>query len=1415
MKKTKLFVALILAVIMVAAIALVACTPTEQHKCEHVCPQCQKCLTDCADEACKDKCQGHGSEEHVCAHKCSVCGKCTDTACSDAVCSDKCQGHQAEMPTITVSADQQVYNNGDFVFTADAKGKPVSALQFDGVTVPADKYVYENGSVTVKEEYMAALSAKAGIVVKFTTTVGSATATFTVNDAPSIADKTDFIKLPGEKIISESFVELVNNKIGTLTLTYALKQGDEAKGTLTDNNDGSFDFVPNGTFAGEVRIELTARDQYGLSANKTITLTYKTVNPVIYDANGEKVVDKKDDFGDVVMTVDTFGTESNTYYFDMTDITLDGISIGSENFVLKANGENKYFSVKASYLSSLAPAKYTFTLHTVAGSAPFVIEVRDTRNIEVSVTHFDFVRGVTADNLVVTVTAYSHTVTADSFVIDGVAMNETEHFTYKDNVLIVLNGFLTALDKGVYQLKINGDALITINVKDADAPAVDEDSLVNVAEKANVADLSVAVNLFGKESETEVKLNDTVLTAEQCEIAANVITVKADYLATLSYGEYTFSVVNANGQAQFTVKLGDKPQSTSENQNVTKFTHEAIMNEALRAASKGDWKLTDLELLSVVYYDYSETLQGNVKNGVISGLAASGDFGALTLDKKTMTFGFVRNGGWFGAVAFTYKVTDELGFVSDEITMDVVYKQNAPQIDGQNDKVYDKTKKEDITFTIINAEGNYDFAVNRIVCGSDELSLDVDYSIGGKNGNYRYFTVKSSYFDTVSGDSVTLTVYTDGGRADITIAIVEALTADNAQAHFDKASADGITFVLKGSPLIVDSLKLNDIAIDADDYDFANGALTITNEYLKGLSYGEHTFIVNNGYGDLSLTVTVTDSREPALSNSEIEYARGGSGVRVSLELYDKAFVDLQLGGGTAVSKENYSFANGVLAINGDYLNGIQEETLILTIVTSSNQLTLTISFTEVVVYPEVTAPTVGYEIDRQNDVEYSVDLKGNTFAGIKYGNNDLTEETDYSFNAESGVLTLKSNFLTGIYRFGTSSYSLTLLTYEGNDADFAVDMQNPENRILNGGFETGTLYGWNGYGIWKGESGMLAWTDDRVVSGGYFDQNYDYNKDGNYNIGIYGGNINKDSGQERMGHLRSANFTLGGSGWISFKLGGGRNSSFAYVSVRLASNNAEIARFGNPKFNTSTSTGNGEAYMFLYYFDLSEHLNEQMYFVLTDASSNEWCVLSADSFFTYYETAPDTSNGFLADNILPSIFNVDTADNSIKNGELSSNLDNWDNVNGIFRIDGDFTISDVGGDGATGVLRSGAFTLTDKKYVRFDWAGALKADKQLFVSVKEVGTNIEVLRFVRRDDRVSKQDGDFDNHMLDLSSLDGDKQYYIEFADNCNGSWGVSKIKNVRLVDEAEWNSVTDGDRAVSISGLNTTFEYILPYTA
>ena len=985
------------------------------------------------------------------------------------------------------------------------------------------------------------------------------------------------------------------------------------------------------------------------------------------------------------------------------------------------------------------------------------------------------------------------------------------------DVAVANDGKVSVNLDGLYTFSIDGETVkVTAFTANVNAPIVRLASDDNVFLVGTGETKYYTVKSF--DNQFVIKNGDSELVKDtDYRVNGETIALNATYLKTLEKGETTLKVVNDNGEASFVVKGVNAPYAKDGSQNVTKFTNEVISNEKLRVSADDGCSLVDFTMVGVKVYDYDseESVDGVIENEN----TVSGSFGKIIIDDANKNFDFERTNGWFGKMEFTYIATDNYGYQSAPITMDVVYKELAPTIGEKDEKVYYKAKgnEGDITFTITNA--NVDDTVIAITNGDYKLVEDVDYTVGARSDNYKYFTVKASYLNTLSYGDAILTLYTGKGNETMNIKIVDKLVASVESVSVDKANVENqVVTLIGGYPFVVEA---NEMA----DFNAETGELTIKASYLETLSYGETEIKFTNGYGKMAIIVNVRDSRKPILNSEELNFVSGSNvGVNVQFTMYDKTFVALY-NGENEVDAVNYSFENGILTVKGEYINQVASDLSELALSAKMSDNTIVnfmITIESASSNPTVTNLTA-FEIDMYTSVTGEVNLDGGNVQALSYNGNNVDSEF---WVIENDTLTIKASYLTEIYRFGTSVYAFELSTDKGA-ASFEVEYLNANNKVLNAGFETGNLYGWNSYQIWKNESGMVAWTNDRVVNGGYFDQGYSYNKDGEYNLGIYGGNISKDSGQERMGHLRSSDFVLGGSGYISFKLGGGQNEDFAYVSVRETSTNKEVARFGNTNFNNKelSKTDNAEAFMFKYYFDLSSvgQLNTSYYFTITDASSNNWCVLSADSFYTYYETVPNTEDGTIATNILPNILGVGNATDSFVNGNFDSNSsEGWtQGVNEVLKMEGDYINSNKNGDGDIGVLRSSAFKVSvnaednnkSKTFMKFGWAGAIKNDKTLFVSIKEVGTNIEVLRFVRRDNLSGKENGNFDNHVLDLTSLSTEKEYYIELSDNYTGGWGLIRADGFTIITVEEANNITSGDRAVSIGGIVTDYTYVLPY--
>ena len=1124
---------------------------------------------------------------------------------------------EALPPYVTLDDGNEVYSQGDFTVNVLTFGQAISEITIGAAIVPQTRYVLEGDILTIAEEYMRTFEAKEDYVFKLTTNGGSDSFVFTVNDVPTIEDKTNFIKYPGEIVRGENFTTLVKNKVGSVNVSYSLKEGN---GTLTDNGNGTFDYEPADIFRGEALITVTATDSYGLIAQRDIALIYKTVDPII---EGEPTFNISEE-GDLTIAVKKRGNEKGSFQVAFVSVTGNGIT---ENDCA-ADDSFHNIIISGDYLKSLPLGEYTFTLTSTAGQADFTVKLM-----------------------------------AKPAVLspNGNVVNPGSAITFTLN----LNGY----------------------------------------------------------SFTGVKAGDSVVADENYALSGNELTFNAQFTEGLAVGETAMTLLTDGGNVTFTIVKNDAP-TIREKTDFIKLPGESIENESFKSYVDN--------LVGALTYTYALSED-------------SADKGVLT-DNGNGKFNFTPSGVYAGTVSIIFTATDEYGLSAQRETS-LIYKTVTPKIYDADVKTVDK--KDDF----------------------EDLVMTVD-TFGKENSSLYY------------------------QMADITL---------------DGESIGGQNYVLErnGSKRYF-ALKAN---------------------YLRSLAVGKYVFTFHTVVGSAEFSVTVNDTRPVQVDVDKVFFTlgvtEGNIVVNVTPYANEVTADSFALGNETFTVGESFTYESGVLTIFNQYLNTLAVGDKTLTI-NGEAKVTLTIKVPEPVVeLPIINLSSEGYYIDAYNDVTFQIELNGNEFVGVYQGETALESEVDYIFDEQTGELKFYAKYNNEAYRFGETQLSLTLKTDLSEDVAFAIPFENAANRVLNGGFETGDLYGWNAYAIWKNESGLKAWTDDRVVDGTYFDQNYQYNRDGNYNIGLYGGSITKNSGQERMGHLRSAPFILGGSGWVSFKMGGGSLGEFAYISVRKTEGNIEIARFSNKNFNDTdlSGTDNAEGYMFRYYYDLSSYIGESLYFVISDTSSHNWCVLSADSFFTYYKNAPAVAESELAENILPTILGVDTATAEIKGGTFDENWRNYwstdsicfDVKNGYMMSNRNNTGGEKTGDKGVGVLRSSAFTVAEgNAYLYLKWSGGLEFDKQEFISVKEVGTNIEVLRFASGStSNVNISDGDdkYKDQTLDLTTLAGNgKKYYLEICDNKTESWGCI------FVSAFEFRAAAYSRQAKQIIYNDyhpylPTSEYVLPY--
>ena len=392
------------------------------------------------------------------------------------------------------------------------------------------------------------------------------------------------------------------------------------------------------------------------------------------------------------------------------------------------------------------------------------------------------------------------------------------------------------------------------------------------------------------------------------------------------------------------------------------------------------------------------------------------------------------------------------------------------------------------------------------------------------------------------------------------------------------------------------------------------------------------------------------------------------------------------------------------------------------------------------------------------------------------------------------------------------------------------------EYHIKNPDFETGSLAGWT---IVDGD----AFSHEGVNSNAmWWNESITYNRDGNYHYGYYN--------PKGTGILRSSVFTLGGAGYVSFKLGGCERQDLTYIRFMLLvdGNPVEIARVSNVLYKDwqfpFVPMQMHLLNMLQYYIDLSEFIGGDMFIEIVDnnAENEDKGCMTFDSFETYYESTPywQNQNYYKIDFISPyerevsseyQVYNgtFETGDlsgwNKVGNfGEISDKSYWWDNPSLTFNKRGIYFFSGETLEVGTGTLTSSAFTVGGSGYMTFRMSGG-RNPLTCYISIIDASTNEELLRFTNfmfndlNIDRLGHGSHLMDMvlYKADLTSLMG-RKVKIQVHDHEVNNWGLvcvdSFITYYESVDQIKADAILNPntlafkESASEYQVLNGTFE-------
>ena len=332
---------------------------------------------------------------------------------------------------------------------------------------------------------------------------------------------------------------------------------------------------------------------------------------------------------------------------------------------------------------------------------------------------------------------------------------------------------------------------------------------------------------------------------------------------------------------------------------------------------------------------------------------------------------------------------------------------------------------------------------------------------------------------------------------------------------------------------------------------------------------------------------------------------------------------------------------------------------------------------------------------------------------------------------------------------------------------------------LVNGGFENG-LEGWTLVGNIGGvSSDTHYWVGDPESAEGFA-----FGMDGEAMFSAYATND-----EAAVGTLTSSTFTVGGSGFVTFKLGAMRDGNYVYVDVVDAESKQILARYYNGLWAERTDDVKSGCTLVAYKANLSEFIGRSVFFRLSDNADSGYGLFFADSFNTYYVTEPEGFNAATSVDYAVSGTIYDVFNGGFEMGDNRG----WWNVgepgavtgadaffSGVaYGKEGNYLYSGVedhgagnGREGNTGVLTSSVFELGGNGYITYMLGGG---NALCYVQVIDSTTGEILARYRQqaREDAVLKQ------YVADLSAYLG-RTVRVQLVDNATSDWGCVSFDNV-----------------------------------
>lgn len=452
-----------------------------------------------------------------------------------------------------------------------------------------------------------------------------------------------------------------------------------------------------------------------------------------------------------------------------------------------------------------------------------------------------------------------------------------------------------------------------------------------------------------------------------------------------------------------------------------------------------------------------------------------------------------------------------------------------------------------------------------------------------------------------------------------------------------------------------------------------------------------------------------------------------------------------------------------------------------------------------VVKHTHVTKSVDVYALENKDEftIDFTENIESNGVEGLVYS--VVLNGANVTLDGNNGY----AYPLTGSYgETATNAVFTVTVSYGGGKSvgyEYTLKITDTTAyRIVNGGFETGDLTGWT---LTNQKLGAVSnethyWKNDEES-----EQGYAFGLDGNYMFSAYATDV-----ESAMGTLTSSPFKIGGSGWITYKLGGAKNADKVFLDIIEKDTGNILARFGNAFWQDRTENVKSGCTLISYKADLSANLGKTAFIRISDNAVRDYGLFFVDSFVTYYSEAPADGNAAVALTDKP-----DNIYQMYNGGFETGNLSGWELVEGehfgavsndekyfqdvSYGKDGDylFTGANAGEHGTngeweakTGVLRSGLVVIKAGATLSFKLGGGNKPEVGIrvvkFVENSEGAAEKVVVASYTNVNQADGSQGALNQYSYQLTDITEETDCYIEIFDNATGGWGLVTVDSIAI---------------------------------